>query len=219
MRPITKEDIEALVKDPNSRKLCWRDGHEPPPRFVAKMLSGRKLIFESDEKVYVTLLDGSWGPPINEGSDILIATPVWPTLGLGQQWYNPENLTPEQMGEGWRPLLVGETVDELVEYFYTPDKIWLRSVCFTPHTKWTYRTRAPLPTPRHRVKLRPSDLPGGCVWFQVDTGCDVWVISGVGNDAIYANGRAYRWDALMFGPCKWSTDRNATDWKPFWKEV
>jgi len=42
---------------------------------------------------------------LQQQQETIIVMPVPPA---GEQWHNPEGLTPEQFGEGWRPLLVSE---------------------------------------------------------------------------------------------------------------
>ena len=71
----------------------------------------------------------------------------WPTLPPGHSYLNPENLTVEQLGDGWRPLC---TLDET----YPSDHQILLSAGWAPRMPCgfarpygkgiTYRTRAPI---------------------------------------------------------------------------
>lgn len=73
----------------------------------------------------------------------------WPTLPPRHSYLNPENLTVEQLGDGWRPLC---TLDES----YPIDHQILLSTGWAPGIPCgfarpygksiTYRTRAPIPT-------------------------------------------------------------------------
>jgi len=229
MREITKEDIAALRLDPNSRKLCWRDGHQPPPSFVAYVPespdpSERLIVVSIERGIYSGYANGRSVGFGDGPMDVLIATPTWPELGHGQQWHNPENLTPEQVGEGWRPLVVGEQIHEGCEC----KPMWDRTSWhpgLDTHFKagvWspiTYRTRAPLPAAKQRVKLGPGDLPGGCVWVRINGNSDIWIVTGVSTNGVYYGTVFTSWTTLLGSQLQWSTDRNATDWKPFWKEV
>ena len=64
------------------------------------------------------------------------------------EWHNPDNLTPEQVGEGFRLLAVGEGVPEGAQY-YKPEMEqfpWGRSNLrpgSRPVTQFTYRTNLP----------------------------------------------------------------------------
>lgn len=85
----------------------------------------------------------------------------------GEQWHNPANLTPEQVGvkDGWRLALVSEVSTTIalcgkVEMWRF--KKWDRSehwICDSIGE--TYRTREPLPQKLRMVLLGPEDVPPG----------------------------------------------------------
>jgi len=74
----------------------------------------------------------------------------WPILPPGHSYLNPENLTVEQLGDGWRPLC---TLDERYpgDHQYRSVGSWRPGApCSEKPTaedgNFTYRTRAPIPT-------------------------------------------------------------------------
>lgn len=74
----------------------------------------------------------------------------WPSLPTGHSYLNPENLTVEQLGDGWRPLC---TLDERYpgDHQYRSVGSWRPGApCSEKPTaedgNFTYRTRAPIPT-------------------------------------------------------------------------
>ena len=109
---------------------------------------------------------GNWGPdpiaapeargfPVQFESaaevPITPSTPwSWPILPPGHSYLNPENLTVEQLGDGWRPLC---TLDERYpgDHQYRSVGSWRPGApCSEKPTaedgNFTYRTRAPIPT-------------------------------------------------------------------------
>lgn len=79
------------------------------------------------------------------------ATWSWPALPPGHSYLNPENLTVEQLGDGWRPLCTLD--DSFPEYHeWRLGKNWRPgTTCgLAPRVldgcNLTYRTRAPIPT-------------------------------------------------------------------------
>ena len=107
---------------------------------------------------------GNWGPdpiaapeargfPVQFESaaevPITPSTPwSWPALPPGHFYLNPESLTVEQLGDGWRPLC---TLDERYPIDHE-GKFGATWVLMSPdpdrpeHSSFTYRTRAPIPT-------------------------------------------------------------------------
>jgi len=75
----------------------------------------------------------------------------FPELPENEQWSNPDNLTPEQFGEGHRPLLKSEYTNPPLDAEVYFCKIWT-SRSWKPGSECeetkTYRTKAPLPTPK-----------------------------------------------------------------------
>ena len=73
----------------------------------------------------------------------------WPALPPGHSYLNPENLTVEQLGDGWRPLC---TLDETypTDHQLSLTTGWAPAVpgiLSKPNGRSiTYRTRAPIPT-------------------------------------------------------------------------
>ena len=74
----------------------------------------------------------------------------WPTLPPGHSYLNPENLTVEQLGDGWRPLC---TLDEKfpADHEMLSGSGWDKAYPCSfarPDDSFdlTYRTRAPIPT-------------------------------------------------------------------------
>ena len=76
-------------------------------------------------------------------------TTTWPALPPGHSYLNPENLTVEQLGDGWRPLC---TLDETypTDHQLSLTTGWAPAVpgiLSKPNGRSiTYRTRAPIPT-------------------------------------------------------------------------
>jgi len=95
-----------------------------------------------------TPVDG-WTPPV----DLMLSSTgwSWPTLPPGHSYLNPENLTVEQLGDGWRPLC---TLDERFPEDYqllACEDGWKDAIPSSNRPQeclgmLTYRTRAPIPT-------------------------------------------------------------------------
>lgn len=90
-------------------------------------------------------------------------------LPSGMQWHNPDRLTPEQVGDGYR-LCVPEELDGrhkgVAEYWYGPSWGSAGTAHLRSNGSITFRvpvtTPFPaLPTPPSKVPLGPEDVPPG----------------------------------------------------------
>lgn len=93
-----------------------------------------------------------WSPTDSALEEMISAIKPWswPILPPGHSYLNPENLTVEQLGDGWRPLC---TLDERYpgDHQYRSVGSWRPGApCSEKPTAedgdFTYRTRAPIPT-------------------------------------------------------------------------
>lgn len=83
----------------------------------------------------------------------------------GEEWHNPDKLTPEQVGvkEGWRLLTVSEvesndqTLKEHVFLWSSLHSVW-RSQAKGNELCFTYRTRAPLPRTLAECEAMAKDV-------------------------------------------------------------
>jgi len=99
----------------------------------------------------------SWDPAT---SDLFLLIPSFPPSPDGQTWWNPANLTPEQVGEGWRLMLPDEPKPKGYQF-------WERCACFSDgyaheigrpanyHDYCTYRVPISTPFPDGSV-LQPD---------------------------------------------------------------
>lgn len=215
-RAITPEDLPKLTPE---TRLVWLDGHQPPPRFVHRDERTEYVWFESDSGPLLKS-DTKLLHPLAGAYDILLADPIsFPPLPPGREWHNPEGLTPEEVGEGWRPHLAGEEKQSDAELRQNKagKLVWERAWEPVNDSRWTYRTRATLPAARH-VELGPGDLPGGFVWLRcgVDHRCRLATVISL--KGITFSGEHHSWEALANNGWQWTTDRNA-DWHPCSKEA
>lgn len=92
-----------------------------------------------------------WSPTDSALEEMISAIKPWswPILPPGHSYLNPENLTVEQLGDGWRPLC---TLDETypTDHQLSLTTGWAPAVpgiLSKPNGRSiTYRTRAPIPT-------------------------------------------------------------------------
>jgi hypothetical protein len=75
----------------------------------------------------------------------------FPEPPAGEEWHNPDELSPEQVGvnDGWRLLLESETQeDERVDYIelWSPEHRHFTSGKYYPTDSQTFRTKRPLPS-------------------------------------------------------------------------
>jgi len=109
-------------------------------------------------------------------SEYRIKPPEFPPLPEGEEWHNPFNLTPEQVGYGWRLMLKSER-EQLAELymanssatvFVSQDWQCSRNPPHKGETEWTesepnssfgffkhypYRTKLPLPEPAEEMTV------------------------------------------------------------------
>lgn len=62
--------------------------------------------------------NGSFADLVTHHADLMLSITAFPDPPAGEVWHNPENLTPEQVGEGYRLLLASEiSTKRNAEYF------------------------------------------------------------------------------------------------------
>jgi hypothetical protein len=165
--------------------------------------------------------------------DYRIKPVEFPPLPEGKSYHNPAGLTPEQFGEGWRPLLpeevdgrYGEDSDKatLAQCWCTADEEWKTSTYGTLKSQ-SYRipSSTPFPEPpkpKMRIPLDFSEIPCGAIIHWTKTGTKVLVISiNERSGSIYLGGSVISCplQLLMDGDALISRDGGKT-WQPCSKE-
>lgn len=101
------------------------------PFNLEKAKAGAKVVHHDGDPVEIVTLNGRGAYPVigyvgdsliantwtkdgqainsmNEPPALFLSVPAFPNPPEGEEWHNPGNLTPEQVGEGYRLLLKGE---------------------------------------------------------------------------------------------------------------
>lgn len=182
-----------------------------------------------------------YGDTPNWSSSHLIWGPkplTFPAPPEGEEWHNPDNLTPGQVGEGYRLLLKSEISYKrermsIIEMWVRKFNRWDASGwsgCIDSHTH-----RVPASTPFHwdkpktiRVPLGPEDVPPGSVirglaeansngWSLITScsteGLRVWRSPDFHHNKITWDEAMWHWQILRPGRDP------VTGWEPCWKEV
>jgi hypothetical protein len=141
----------------------------------------------------------------------------------GKKWHR-EDWTEEMLPEGWRPLLSDEMPErEIDKCRHSSSEVWEMVDGFAARSAsywdfWFFRTRRPLPEPRHWS--RPEDVPGPVCWMRGKRGSGVnsveRLVTIVQDECVgfSAGGVAY-WNDLH----EWEHSTDRKTWHPCVKET
>ena len=135
----------------------------------------------------------------------------------GRQWHKAEDWTEEMLPPGYRPVVVGEAVENETS---EDGKVWNEDPCWDmpvlSQCKNLYRTTAPLPEPK-RVPLEPDDIKAGDEFCCGEPYVRHQLVSvGPYQIKIGKFERTYE-ELLLHGWLIRSIGE--TEWRPCWKEV
>lgn len=159
---------------------------------------------------------------------------TFPDPPEGEKWQNPDNLTPDQLGEEYRLLLESEIINRYYEAFIHTwnDGMWDTYYWKGSSLQSTYRV--PASTPFHwdkpkliRVPLGPEDVPPGSVLRKLHSPAAVWVAPAAVLTTSILHAANFSGDIEEIS---WENLKNhwqilrpgrdpATGWEPCWKEV
>lgn len=121
--------------------------HNPEPPAGYRLLTDeeKKRPLPLDAMHLANAFSGVWEPSESRGNILTPFMQQQPYATLTPE-HNPDNLTPEQVGEGWRLLKIGEAIEDGDEVYERDDNYsihWEKTVrggC-TPDSVTTYRRR------------------------------------------------------------------------------
>lgn len=201
-------------------------------------LEGKEIqyaIIERPDIWHKCSVDPNWNSPY------LIWRPkplTFPEPPEGEKWHNPDNITPDQLGEGYRLLLESEITNgrkrtRLINRWDKADNRWLARSWAGDHKNFTYCVPASTPfhwdkpKPKIRVPLGPEDVPPGSVFRRPRCHIVAWItpVSVLTTGIQYIDGSIGNIDERFWVDLveHWQILRPGRDpftgWEPCWKEV
>jgi hypothetical protein len=206
-------DSGAVAAFIAGRIIEWRFDREDQPWTVYDMVHQEHI--------------GCWQiPPFAADQFHWRPTPLaLPSPPPGESWHNPDNLTPEQVGEGYRLLLVSEVTER--NSLSQDIRCWLSgktrverwSHCRHQGSSHSNTYRVTTSTPFHwdapkRIPLAPEDFIGA--WLKLSD-ISHWQVTGVEGVDIHIKRGVYEVDELISREILVRL-ANTTEFVPCWKE-
>lgn len=184
-----KRDEKQVYRDSQPAQQAWLDG---------KSIQYKHLVNDGWSDWIEFDMPGMPGF-LNENNQWRVKPLEFPAPPPSECFHNPDNLTPEQVGEGYRLLLASEI----------KDRDWNEDIHKWDGSKWSetrwrgshkgFTFRVPSSTPFHwdapkRVPLAPKDFIGAWLKFSASSH---WQVAGIEGDKIHTKRGVYTADELI----------------------